>query len=178
MGDSDFRPLQTDRLLLRELAVADAPFILELLNDPDWRRFIGDRGVRTLGEAGAYILEGPMAMYRRLGFGLWHVGLKDRTPIGICGLIKRETLDHVDIGFAFLPAFRGQGYGFEAAAATLDYGRDVLRLERIVATTTLDNDASGRLLEKLGLRFERLIDPVGDRPALKLYGLPPQRSAL
>jgi ribosomal-protein-alanine N-acetyltransferase len=163
-------PLATDRLILRELTVEDAPFVLELVNDPDWLRFIGDRSIRTLGEAGAYILGGPIAMYRRLGFGLWLVELKAGTQIGICGLIKRDTLDHVDIGFAFLPAYRGQGYAFEAAVASLDYGRDILRLERIVATTTLDNAASGRLLERLGLRFERTISPVGDRPALKLYG--------
>jgi ribosomal-protein-alanine N-acetyltransferase len=116
-ADGLVTPFETDRLILRELTVEDAPFILELVNDPDWRHFIGDRGIRTLVDAGAYILGGPVAMYRRLGFGLWHVALKDQTPIGICGLIKRDTLDHVDIGFAFLPGFRGRGYAYEAASA-------------------------------------------------------------
>ncbi|MDB5359344.1 MAG: Ribosomal-protein-alanine acetyltransferase [Rhodospirillales bacterium] len=163
-------PIETDRLILRELATEDASFILALVNDPDWLRFIGDRRIRTLVDAGAYILGGPVAMYRRLGFGLWHVALKDGTAIGICGLIKRDTLDHVDLGFAFLPAYRGRGYAFEAAAASLAYGRNVLKLERIVATTALDNEASGRLLEKLGLRFERVIRPAADGAELKLYG--------
>jgi ribosomal-protein-alanine N-acetyltransferase len=164
-------PLETDRLVLRELTLDDAPFILELVNDPAWLRFIGDRGVRTLLDARAYLLAGPIAMYRRLGFGLWLVALKaDGLPIGICGLIKRDTLQHVDIGFAFLPAHRGRGYAYEAASACLSYGRHTLGLDRIVATTALDNDASGRLLERIGLRFERVIQPAPDSPDLKLYG--------
>ncbi len=163
-------PMETARLTLRELTVADAPFILELVNDPAWLRFIGDRGIRTVAAAGAYIVEGPVAMYRRLGFGLWLTQLKDGTPIGICGLIKRDTLDHVDIGFAFLPAHGGRGYAHEAAAATLAHGRDVLGLDRIVAITAQDNERSIRLLETLGLRFEGLIRPVPDKPALRLYG--------
>jgi len=171
MGGDGMVPLETDRLILRELTVEDAPFMLELVNDADWLRFIGDRGIRSVADAGAYILSGPVAMYRRLGFGLWHVALKNGTPIGVCGLIKRETLDHVDIGFAFLPDFRGRGYAYEAALASLNYGRDILGLDRIVATTTLDNAASGRLLEKLGLKFERVIRPAAERPDLKLYGL-------
>jgi len=170
-ADRPMIPLETKRLILRELTAEDAPFMLALLNDPDWLRFIGDRGIRTAAAAGAYILSGPVAMYRRLGFGLWQVALKDATPIGVCGLIKRETLDHVDLGFAFLPGFRGRGYAYEAARASLEYGRNILGLERIVATTALDNDASGRLLEKLGLKFERIIRPAVDRPDLKLYGV-------
>ncbi len=164
-------PLETDRLILRELTLEDAAFILELVNDPAWLRFIGDKGVRTIIDAQAYILAGPMAMYRRLGFGLWLVELKpDNLPIGICGLIKRDTLDHVDIGFAFLPAYRGRGYAGEAAAACLAYGHGTLGLDRIVATTALGNDASGRLLERIGLRFERVIRLEPDSPDLKLYG--------
>ncbi|HLZ67595.1 MAG TPA: GNAT family N-acetyltransferase [Aliidongia sp.] len=164
-------PLETDRLILRELTIEDAPFILELVNDPDWLRFIGDKGVRTLVDARVYILAGPIAMYQRLGFGLWLVQLKtDGLPIGICGLIKRDTLEYVDIGFAFLPAHRGRGYAYEAAMACLEYGRSTLGLDRIVATTALDNDASGRLLERIGLRFERVIQLAPDSPDLKLYG--------
>ena len=165
-------PPETDRLILRELVLDDAPFILELVNDPAWLRFIGDKGVRTLADARAYLLGGPMAMYRRLGFGLWLAELKDGLPasIGICGLIKRDTLDHVDIGFAFLPPYRGRGYAYEAAAACLAYGRGTLGLDRIVATTALDNDASGRLLERIGLRFERVVRLGPDGRDLKLYG--------
>ncbi|MFI4982343.1 MAG: GNAT family N-acetyltransferase, partial [Nevskiales bacterium] len=112
--------LETERLVLRRLVAEDAPFILELLSDPSWLRFIGDKGVRNLDDARLYIRIGPAAMYARLGHGLYLTELKDGgIPIGLCGLIKRDTLDDVDIGFAFLPQYRGQGYAREAAAATL-----------------------------------------------------------
>jgi len=150
--------LETDRLVLRWLSTDDAEFILELLNDPSFLRFIGDKGVRTLADARQYILNGPVEMYVRLGHGLYLVELKEGgIPVGMCGLIKRDGLDHVDIGFAFLPQYRAQGYAYEAASAVMTYGKDVLGLKRIVAITSPDNDASGRLLEKLGLRFERMI---------------------
>jgi RimJ/RimL family protein N-acetyltransferase len=165
-------PIETERLVLREFTLDDAPFILELLNDPDWKRFIGDRQCDTLDKARTYLQDGPMAIYRQLGFGLWLVETKlGRRPAGMCGLIKRDTLDHVDIGFAFLPAYRGGGHAYEAASACMAYARDTLRLDRIVATTAPDNVASGRLLEKLGLKFERMIRPVADRPEVRLYGL-------
>ncbi|HSE11704.1 MAG TPA: GNAT family N-acetyltransferase [Rudaea sp.] len=162
--------LETDRLILRRLVPDDAPFILELVNDPDWLRYIGDKGVRNLDDARAYIENGPMAMYARVGFGLFCVELKTgRTPIGMCGLIKRDTLPDVDIGFAFLPQFRAQGYGREAARATLDHGRNVVGLKRIVAITSPDNDASGRLLEAVGLRFERSFDISAEDRSVRLY---------
>jgi RimJ/RimL family protein N-acetyltransferase len=165
------RLLETDRLILRLLVTDDAPFILELVNDPDWLRYIGDKGVRNLDDARAYIQNGPMAMYERVGFGLFRVELKDDgTPIGMCGLIKRDTLPDVDIGFAFLPQFRARGYGREAARATLAYGRDVAGLKRIIAITSPDNDASGRLLEAVGLRFERSFDISADDHSVRLYG--------
>ena len=108
--------LETDRLILRQLSIEDDAFILELVNDPLWLRFIGDRGVRTLDEARNYILKGPVAMYERAGFGLYLVERKiDGVPMGICGLIKRDVLDDVDLGFAFLPEYRGQGYATESA---------------------------------------------------------------
>ncbi|HEX6832256.1 MAG TPA: GNAT family N-acetyltransferase [Rudaea sp.] len=162
---------ETDRLRLRELKPDDAPFVYDLVNDPDWLRFIGDRGVRSLDDARQYIAKGPMDMYARIGFGLWLTELKDATPIGICGLLKRDTLDDVDLGFAFLPAYRARGYAYEAAAATIAFGRDTLRLRRIVATTAMDNDASGRLLEKLGFRFERVFQPNGDTRDVKLFAI-------
>jgi len=149
----------TDRLILRRLNPDDAAFILELVNDPDWLRYIGDKDVHNLEDARGYIGNGPMAMYARVGFGLWRVELRDGgEPIGICGLIKRETLDDVDIGFAYLPRFRRRGYAREAARATIDHGANVLGLRRIVAITSPDNAASGRLLEAIGLKFERVLE--------------------
>ncbi len=169
MTRDDAIVIETDRLLLRRLCADDAGFILELVNDPDWLRYIGDKGVRNLDDARAYIENGPLAMYARHGFGLWRVELKDgRTPIGMCGLIKRDTLEDVDIGFAYLPRFRGCGYAREAAAATLAHGANGLGLRRIVAITSPDNAASGRLLEAIGLNFERQLDLAPDHP-VRLY---------
>lgn len=162
--------LETDRLNLRRLSTDDAEFILELLNEPSFLRFIGDKGVRTLDDAREYILNGPVDMYNRLGFGLYLTELKDSgAPIGICGLIKRDSLEDVDIGFAFLPRFWAKGYAYESAAAVMAYGKTVLRLNRIVAITSPDNYASGRLLEKLGLRFERMIRLSKDAPEVRLF---------
>lgn len=162
--------LSTPRLALREMTAADAPFILELLNDPSFIRNIGDRGVRTVEGAREYIRNGPQASYRQHGFGLWLVELKEAAaPIGMCGLLKRDTLDDPDIGFAYLPAFQSKGYGYEAAAAVLSYASDILRLPRVVAIVNPGNDASGRLLEKLGLRFDRLVQPFPHEPPLRLF---------
>jgi RimJ/RimL family protein N-acetyltransferase len=169
--------LETDRLVLRWLTPDDAPFILELLNDPDWIRFIGDRGVRTVEGAREYIEKGPAASYTRNGFGLYLTALKDSgESIGICGLIKRDTLEDVDVGFAFLPRYRGQGYALEAAAATMAYGRDPLGLTRIIAIATPDNESSLRLLRKLGLRFERMTRLPDDDTDLALYATGPNRA--
>lgn len=163
--------IQTDRLVLRWLTTEDAGFIHELLNDPDWLRYIGDRGVRTLEDARDYLLQGPIAMYAQAGFGLYRVELREsRVPIGICGLIKRDALEDVDIGFAFLPQFRGQGYAWEAAAATLEYGRRTLGLSRIVAIVSPKNHSSIQLLQKLGLRFERKIRLTSDANEVDLFG--------
>lgn len=151
--------LQTEHLTLCHLAVNDAPFIFELLNDPDFLHFIGDRGVRTPDDAKNYIQTGPVASYTKNGFGLYLVKLKEGgEPTGICGLLKRDTLDNVDIGYAFLPEFRGKGYAFESAAAVLKYAKATLGLERIVAITSPDNIASIKVLEKLGMQFEKKID--------------------
>ena len=163
--------LETDQLILRWLSTDDAEFILELLNEPSFIRFIGDKGVRTLEDARDYILNGPVDMYNRLGFGLYLTELKgDGVPIGICGLIKRDALEDVDIGFAFLPRFWAKGYAYESASAVMAYGKDVLGLNRIVAITSPDNHASAKLLEKLGLRFERMIHLSKDAPEVRLFG--------
>lgn len=147
--------LETDRLVLRRLTLNDAPFMVQLLNDPSFLRYIGDRRVRTEQEARQYLLKGPIASYGQFGFGLYLTFLKETgEPIGICGLLKREALADVDIGFAWLPAFVRQGFGAEAAKATLEHGRDVLKLKRIVAITSPDNLASIRLLQKLGFKSE------------------------
>ena len=165
--------METEHLILRWLTTDDAAFILELLNDPSWIRFIGDRGVRTLEDARNYIVTGPMEMYSRLGFGLFLTELKDaeRTPVGLCGLIKRDGLEDVDLGFGFLGRFHSKGYGSEAAAATLAFGRDQIGLQRIVGITTVDNVASSKLLEKVGMKYEKMILLPNDTEELKLYGV-------
>jgi RimJ/RimL family protein N-acetyltransferase len=161
--------LQTERLSLCRLSLDDAEFIVELLNDPSFLRFIGDKGVRTTEDARQYILTGPMDSYERHGFGLWLVELKvSRTPVGICGLLKRETLSDVDIGFAFLPQYRSKGYAFESATAVMDYGRNVLGLRRIVAITNEDNTSSIRVLEKIGMSFDRTIRLSEGEPEIRL----------
>jgi len=162
--------LETDRLNLRWLSTDDAGFILELLNEPSFLRFIGDKGVRTLDDARDYILNGPVNMYTRLGFGLYLTELKESgVPIGICGLLKRDGLEDVDIGFAFLPKFRGQGYAYESACAVMAYGKRTFGLNRMVAITSPDNYGSARLLEKLGFNFERMVKLSDNSAAVSLF---------
>ena len=162
--------IETNRLILRLLCIEDAEFIFELVNEPSWLQFIGDKGVRTLEDARDYILQGPFEMYDRLGFGLYLTALKEGdVPIGICGLIKRETLKDADIGFAFLPGFWGNGYAHEAAAAVMAHGKNVLGLKRIVAITSPDNHSSTKLLEKTGLKFERMIRLSADATEVMLF---------
>ncbi len=162
--------LETERLVLRKLSLDDAAFVLALLNDSAFLRFIGDKKVRTLADARQYISEGPQESYQRHGFGLWLVSLKSQdTSIGICGLIKRDTLADVDIGFAFLPEYRSQGYAFEAASATSEYAFKELGLKRLVAITIPENAGSIRLLEKIGLSFDRMIKLTADAAELLLY---------
>lgn len=156
------------------MSLDDAGFIVELLNDPSFLRFIGDKGVRTAEDARRYIRTGAMDSYERHGFGLWLVELKgSQIPIGICGLLKRDTLSDVDIGFAFLPPYRSKGYASESAAAVMDYGRTVLGLRRIVAITNDDNTGSHRVLEKIGMRFDRMIRLSDDGPEIRLLASGP-----
>jgi [ribosomal protein S5]-alanine N-acetyltransferase len=165
--------LETERLVLRHLSTDDAPFIVQLLNDPEWLRFIGDKSVRTLEDAREYLRNGPLAMYAREGFGLYLTALKDReVPIGVCGLIRRAGLRDVDIGFAFLPPFRSQGYALESAAAVMAYGR-TLGLERIVAIASPDNERCTRLLGRLGFSREGAIRLPGDADEVQLFASPP-----
>ncbi len=165
-------PITTERLTLRAFTLDDAPFIHELLNDPDWIRFIGDRGIHTLDDARRQIGEKYMAAYARDCFGLMLVSRNiDDAPIGMCGLIQRVGLDDVDIGFAFLPRYRGQGAALEAAQATLSHGRDFLKLKRVVAITLPINTSSISLLEKIGLQFESQVALPNDSETLHLYGI-------
>ena len=164
--------IETPRLQMRRFVFADAAFFVGLLNDPDWIRYIGDRDVHNEEEACAYMAKSYIAQYEKFGFGLYLVQLKgDAAPIGMCGLIKRDGLDDVDIGFAFLPQFRGNGYAFEAAAATIDYARHRLHLKRVVAIATPDNAASIALLKKIGLRFEATTHLKDDAVELVVYAI-------
>lgn len=161
--------LETERLLLRPFTTDDASFVLTLLNEPSFLRFIGDKKVRNLDDARQYLLNGPIASYNVHGFGLLLVELKDsNTPIGMCGLLKRDELPHPDIGFAFMPDYWRQGFALEAASAVMSDARERLKLNQILAIVNPDNNASIKLLERLGLRFERLKDGV------KLYAFPNQ----
>ena len=162
--------IQTDRLQLRRLSVDDAEFILRLLNEPSFIQNMGDRGVRTLDEARAYILKGPVASYEKFGFGLWMVETRSAAaPIGICGLLKREVLDDVDIGYALLPEFWSQGYALESASAVMSYAREKLRATRVLAVVNADNQSSIRLLEKLAFQFERMVRLSENAPEIKLF---------
>ena len=162
--------IETDRLILRHLSTADVEFVLQLLNEPSFIRYIGDKQVRTLDDARAYVLDGPIKSYATYGFGLNLVELKpDRTPIGICGLLRRDTLPDPDIGFAFLPGYWNQGYAFEAAAAVMKHARENLGVDRILAITVPDNDASAKLLTKIGFRFDRVMKLSEDAAEVKLF---------
>jgi len=192
--------LETERLILREVTADDDEFILDLLNQPSFIKYIGDRGVRTLEQAREYIESRFNKSYTEHGYGLYAVELKNdaedpmlavssnpkseiQNPksggtlptgrvsalvaIGVCGFVKRDSLPEPDIGFALLPQYEGKGYAAESARAMMDYGRDRLGFKRVLAITTLDNKASGRLLEKLGFRFDREVQMGGE--TLKLF---------
>lgn len=164
--------IETDRLVLREFTAADAEFVLRLVNEPSFLRYIGDRGVRSLDDARRYIAEGPVAGYARYGYGLMRVDCKeDGATVGMCGILKRDSLPDPDIGFSFLPEHWSQGYALEAAQAVMQHARGTLGLGRIVAITTRDNEPSMRLLGKLGFRFERVV--AFGTEELRLFGSEP-----
>lgn len=161
---------ETERLILRRYRLDDAPAMLAQLNEPSFHRFIGDRGVRTVDEARAYIEARHLNSYAKNGFGMFLAQLKDGTPIGSCGLVRRDGLDDVDIGYALRPAFWGQGYALEAAKAVMAMAQGEFGLTRLVAITAQDNASSCSLLEKLGFSFERLIILPGGDEEIRLYG--------
>jgi RimJ/RimL family protein N-acetyltransferase len=161
--------LETERLKLRQFELTDAEFIVELVNTPEWLKFIGDRNIRTEEAAINYLQNGPIKSYEENGFGLWMVELKDGTPIGMCGILKRDTLDNPDIGFSFLSAFMGKGYAFEIANATIHYAKSNLNLDTVLAITVPANKKSRQLLEKIGLKFVKTIYTPVDNEELMLY---------
>ena len=162
--------LETPRLRLSELQRTDAPFLMELLNEPAFLQNIGDKQVRSIEDAYRYLQEGPWASYAAHGFGLWRVDLlTDGTPIGICGLLKRPFLLHADLGYAVLQRFWSRGYALEAAQATLDYARTRFQLRTLFAMTALENPASIRVLEKLGFRFDRIENFPGYATASRVF---------
>lgn len=157
-------------MILREVTKDDAEFVLDLLNQPSFIKYIGDRNVRTVDEARDYIESRFTASYRKFGFGMWAVVLKETGElVGVCGFVKRDSLPEADIGFAFLPQFKKKGYAFESAKAAMRYGADVLKLPRVLAITSIDNASSQKLLEKIGLKFERIISLAGGAEELKLF---------
>lgn len=161
---------ETTRLIVRKLTPGDAPLILRVFNDPTFVRFVGDKHVRTLDEAREYIRTVPMASYARHGFGHYVVELREtHEPIGICSLVKRDWLDDVDLGFAFLPAFRRRGYATEAATAVLDHARSAFGLDRLVAIASPANAASIAVLQRLGFRWERTLTPPDEEGELALF---------
>ena len=164
--------LETERLILRQASIDDAEIILTLLNEPSFIRNIGDRGIRTLSEAYDYILTRFIASYENHGFGMYLVLMKETgAPAGICGLVKREGLDDVDIGYAFLPQHWSRGYASESALAVGEYARDTIGLNRLVGITDPENHASVRALKKIGLKFEKMVRLAEDDIDLKLYSI-------
>ncbi|MGB5819450.1 MAG: GNAT family N-acetyltransferase [Saonia sp.] len=149
---------ETKRLLIEQANLADSLFFLKLMNSTNWIEFIGDRGITSEEKASEYIRKSLLDSYTRHGYGLFKISFKETAlPIGICGFIKRDYLNHADIGFAILPEYEGKGYAYEAMQATMTYGRNILKLHPILGITTHKNSKSQHLLSKIGLR---LIKPI------------------
>jgi RimJ/RimL family protein N-acetyltransferase len=162
--------LETELLILRKFTLADAPFILELVNTPTWLEFIGDKGVKNVEDAENYLKNGSLKSYEDNGFGFYLVAKKStQKPIGMCSFINRQEFENVDLGFAFLPDFTGKGLGYEIAQATLHYGKEVLKLGRIIAIVDPQNTPSNALLKKLGFVFEKTISFGENKTLLNLY---------
>ena len=155
--------LKTNRLKLLEFEKSDSQFILELLNEPAWIEFIGEKNVHTINDAESFIEHNLIPSYKKNGFGLYAVKLKDdNTPIGMCGLLNRPGLSDIDLGFASLSKYQRLGFAYESSIAILNYSKTVLKINKVVAITNSNNTASAKLLEKLGFRFDKLIDLSDD----------------
>jgi [ribosomal protein S5]-alanine N-acetyltransferase len=162
--------LETDRLKLRQLTLQDAPFILQLVNEPAWIENIGDKNVHNLQDAENYLLAGPLKSYEENGYGLFLTELKVKgVPVGMCGLVKREFFDTPDIGFAFMREYWGLGFASEAAKATCDYACTQLRINEILGFTSVDNIASMRVLEKIGLKYDKIVELPGYNEPSRLF---------
>ena len=161
---------ETNRLVIEKAELPDSSFFLKLMNSPNWIQFIGDRGIHNEDAAAEYIQKNLISSYEKHGYGLYKMSLKaDGTPIGICGFVKRDYLDHADIGFGILPAYEGKGYTSEAAMALMTYGQQVLQLQPILAITTVENKGSRRLLEKIGLEEIGTVQPGDQKEDLLLF---------
>ena len=162
--------LHTERLLLREFTEEDGSFMLALFNDPAFIRFIGDKDVRTEEEARAYLRDYYISSYSLHGFGPYCVLLRDSgTPIGMCSILKRSWLADPDLGYAFMPEYRGCGYAAEAGRAVLAYARGELGLKRLVAIINHDNHASIKLIGMLGFTFERMVREADEKPEVAMF---------
>ena len=162
--------IETARLRLRELTLSDAPLMLAVWNDPAFIRFVGDRGIRTIEDAQEAMTAGALKLYKDFGYGPYGVVLKgEGTPIGICGLFRREEFNEPDIGFAILPRYCGNGYAYEASRAVLEYARDELGILDLAAIVSPENEASVSLIRKLGLQFERMHRMAGDNEDVAIY---------
>lgn len=171
MGDSFC--IETERLLLSRLSLDDAGLMLAIWNDPVFIRFVGDRGIRTFDDARLAMQEGVFRLYAEHGFGPYRMSLKSAgAAVGICGLFRRDGLADTDIGFSTLPQYCGRGYGFEAASAVVEHARIDVRLTRLTALVSPQNVASVRLIEKLGMMFEKMIRIPGDAADVRLYAMP------
>lgn len=162
--------ISSNRLHLSEFSLKDASFFFELVNDPDWIKYIGDRNIKTISDSESYLIDKIIPNYKQFGFGFYVVRLKESNlPIGMCGLIKRDWMSYVEIGYAFLNKHRGKGYAIEASIATKKYAKEEIGISKIAALTDVDNEKSGNLLNRLGLEFERLISYPGEQKKCKLY---------
>jgi len=162
--------LKSERLILSEFTKNDASFFHQLVNEPAWKQYIGDKNVHTILDAEKYLENNIIPSYQKFGFGFYVVTLKeDNTSIGMCGLIKRDWMDYVEIGYAFLAQYRGKGYAIESSVATKKYAKEKLAISQIAAITDVDNEKSGNLLNRLGFKFDRLISYPGENKKCKLY---------
>lgn len=162
--------IESERLTLTKFSKNDAPFFYELVNDPAWKQYIGDRNISSITDAEIYITNNILPSYQKFGFGFYIVKLKgENTSIGMCGLIKRDWMDYVEIGYAFLAQYRGKGYAIESSIATKSYAKVNLGISTIAAITDVDNEKSGNLLNRLGLEFSRLISYPGENKKCRLY---------
>ncbi|MDH3323146.1 MAG: GNAT family N-acetyltransferase [Flavobacteriaceae bacterium] len=161
---------ETNRLMISELSLEDAPFFLELVNTPNWIKYIGDRNLKTVKDAEEYLLNGTLKSYAEFGFGFYKLHhKKENKAIGTCGLIKREQLEEVDLGFAFLPEFEGKGLGYEASLAVIKLAKKRFDLKNLLAITLPINGNSIKLLEKLGFIYQKRIKPFDDDEELLLF---------